>query len=123
MMQRLKLAALGLLLASCSMAGAKAADSVYGKWKRPDGSVAMVSACGGKLCGHLVSGPQTGYEMFHGMGKTGPDKWQGNKMKNPSAPGFMTFNGTAVLKGNTLSVQGCAIGQSMCGHENWTRVK
>ncbi len=114
---------LAVLWAVGSLVGAQAAGSVYGKWKRPDGSVALVSACGGKLCGHLISGPQTGYEMFHGMAKTGADKWQGNTMKNPSAPGFMTFNGTAILSGNTLSVQGCAIGNSMCGHENWTRVK
>ncbi len=122
-MQSLKVMPLALIIACSGALAAQAAGSVYGKWKRPDGSVALVSACGGKLCGHLVSGPQTGYEMFHGMAKTGPDKWQGNQMKNPSAPGFMTFNGTAVLSGNTLSVQGCAIGQSMCGHENWTRTK
>lgn len=103
--------------------GAQAAGSVDGKWKRPDGSIALVSPCGGKLCGHLISGSQTGYEMFNGMSKTGANKWEGNKMKNPSAPGFMSFNGTALLVGDKLDVQGCAIGHAMCGHETWTRVK
>jgi uncharacterized protein (DUF2147 family) len=103
------------------VASAHAAD-VNGKWKRPNGTIAEVYPCGGKLCGKIIAGEPTGFEMFHGMAKVGPAKWQGADMKHPSMPGFMTFNGTVTMKGNILKVKGCAIGQSMCDEETWSRV-
>jgi uncharacterized protein (DUF2147 family) len=44
-------------------------------------------------------------------------------MKHPSMPGFMTFNGSVSVSASSLSIKGCAVGQSMCDAETWTRVK
>ncbi|MCC0006122.1 MAG: hypothetical protein H6872_13670 [Methylobacteriaceae bacterium] len=54
------------------------------------------------------------------MTKTGAS-WQGANMKHPSMPGIMTFNGTVTFSASGLSIKGCAVGQSMCDAENWTK--
>jgi len=106
-----------------SAATSASAAQVEGKWKRPNGTIAQVYECGAKLCGKIVKGDPAGFEMFHGMTKVGPAKWQGSEMKHPSMPQFMTFNGTVTLSGDVLTVKGCAIGQSMCDNETWTRLR
>ena len=104
-------------------ASASAAGGVMGKWKRKDGSIVKVYSCkGGKLCGKIIKGSPKNFEMFHGMTKKG-SSWKGSNMKHPSMPSMMSFNGTVRLSGGKLSVKGCAIGQSMCDAEKWSRVK
>ena len=108
---------------SIGLSSAAFAAGVKGKWKRKDGSIVKVYSCkGGKLCGKIISGKPKNFEMFHGMSKKG-SSWKGAHMKHPSMPGFMTFNGTVKLVGSKLSVKGCAVGQSMCDAEKWSRVK
>ena len=92
-----------------------------GNYKRPNGDEAKVSVSGGKLYCKIFSGKQAGFEMCHGMEKTGADTWQGANMKHPSMPGMMTFNGTVTVSTSGLSIKGCAVGQSMCDSESWTR--
>ncbi len=46
--------------------------------------------------------------------------WTGKKMRHPSMT-IMSFNGTVTVSGNTLSIKGCAVGQSMCDSEKWSR--
>ena len=99
------------------------AAGVKGMWKRKNGTIVKVYSCnGGKLCAKIVKGKPANFEMFNGMTKKG-SVWKGSNMKHPSMPSIMTFNGTVKLVGGKLSVKGCAIGQSMCDAETWTRVK
>ncbi|MEZ5995595.1 MAG: hypothetical protein R3C25_07550 [Hyphomonadaceae bacterium] len=95
--------------------------SIVGNYARPNGDPVEVYDCDGKLCGHITGGERNGFEMLHGMESTGPNEWRGNQMKHPAMPGFMTFNGTVTVVENGLSVRGCAIGQSFCDAEVWTR--
>jgi uncharacterized protein (DUF2147 family) len=111
-----------LLTSTLTGTAASAAD-VTGSWKRPNGDGVDVYSCGGKLCGKITSGSQKGFEMLHGMAKTGASTWQGSNMKHPDMPGVMTFNGTVTQSGERLEVKGCAIGQSLCDAEQWTRSK
>ncbi|WP_374544572.1 hypothetical protein [Rhodoblastus sp.] len=117
----------GALAAVISCAGfavatdcAAAADAA-GSYTRPNGDKVKVSVDGGKLYCKIMAGSQPGFEMCHGMSKTGPDIWQGAEMKHPSMPGMMTFNGTVMIASGGLSIKGCAIGQSMCDSEDWKR--
>lgn len=93
-----------------------------GKYTRKNGDVVQVSVSGGKLYCKIVSGSQPGFEMCHGMSKSGGG-WAGNAMKHPDMPGFMTFNGTVTGGGSSISIKGCAIGQSMCDSETWAKAK
>ena len=61
------------------------------------------------------------FEMCHGMAQEGED-WKGKKMKHPDMPGFMTFNGTVSFTDTTLTIKGCAVGNSMCDTEVWTKI-
>lgn len=97
------------------------AEDPSGQWMRPNGDVATVSLSGGKLWCKITSGSKPGFEMCHGMAASGGG-WAGNKMKHPSMPGMMTFNGSVKVSGNTFKIKGCAIGQSMCDEESWSRM-
>ncbi len=122
-LSRIALPALFAASAALALSVPASAAGVNGKWKRKDGSVVKVFSCkGGKLCGRIVSGSPKNFEMFHGMSKKG-GAWKGSNMKHPSMPSIMTFNGTVKLVGKKLSVKGCAVGQSMCDSEMWSRTK
>jgi uncharacterized protein (DUF2147 family) len=89
-----------------------------GAYARPNGTTAKVWTCGGKLCAKVV---EKNFDMFlSGITPAGEGKWKGD-MKHPDMPGFMTFNGTVSQTAKGLNVQGCAVGQSMCDSEDWTR--
>ncbi len=105
---------------SCAIETA-AANEAAGNYTRSNGDKVRVSVNGGKLFCKIVAGSQPGFEMCHGMAKTGADTWAGSNMKHPSMPGIMTFNGTVTIAASGLSIKGCAIGQSMCDAESWTR--
>jgi len=111
-----------ILTSTIAISTGAAADPT-GSWKRPNGDAVEVYMCGGKLCGKITSGSQIGFEMLHGMSKTGGSTWQGANMKHPDMPSVMTFNGTATQSGDRLEVKGCAIGESLCDAEQWTRSK
>ena len=102
---------------------AAGAVEAAGTWVRPNGEIAQVSQRGGHLFCKIVTGKSPGFEMCHGMTKSGDDTWQGSAMKHPEMPGFMTFNGTVTVQAASLTIKGCAIGQSMCDAETWTRKK
>ena len=111
----LAFAALGALAFAPTLASAEGVDGLY---SRPNGTTAKVWTCGGNLCAKVQ---ETGYDMFlSGIAPAGDGKWQGD-MKHPDMPQFMTFNGTVTATGKGLKVQGCAVGQSMCDSETWTR--
>jgi uncharacterized protein (DUF2147 family) len=105
------------------LAQAVGAAEVAGTWVRPNGEIAQVSQKGGHLYCKIVTGKSPGFEMCNGMEKSADSMWQGGHMKHPEMPGFMTFNGTVTLSAASLTIKGCAIGQSMCDAETWTRKK
>jgi len=102
---------------------AAGAVEATGTWVRPNGEVAQVSQKGGHLYCTIVKGKSPGFEMCNGMAKDGDNTWKGGHMKHPEMPGFMTFNGTVTLSAASLTIKGCAIGQSMCDAETWKRKK
>jgi uncharacterized protein (DUF2147 family) len=114
------LALVGVFGLGVAAPAAHAAEAV-GDYKRPNGDAARVSVNDGKLYCKITSGAQAGFEMCHGMEKTGANVWQGANMKHPTMPGMMTFNGTVTVTASGLSIKGCAVGQSMCDAETWTR--
>ena len=94
------------------------AMEVVGDYKRPNGDAARVSVNGGKLYCKITSVAQAGFEMCHGMDKTGREILAGAQIKHPTMPGMMTFNGTVTVTSSGLSIKGCAVGQSMCDAES-----
>lgn len=108
-------------LGAAAFALPASAQEAAGKWNRPKGGTVQVSVSGGKLYGKIIDGKLAGFEMFNGMSKAGANSWQGGGMKHPDMPGFMTFNGTVTVNGASMTVKGCAIGQSMCDSETWSR--
>jgi len=96
------------------------AAGIEGNWKRKNGDMVNVSVNGGKLYCKITSGSKPGFEMCNGMGGGG-NEWASKKMKHPRMPGMMSFNGSVKVSGKGLSIKGCAIGQSMCDEETWTR--
>jgi len=110
----------GAFLAGSLLTTAAFAASPYGNWKRPNGSVAKIWNCGGKMCGKVVKGKGAGFTMFRGLKKTGGNVWKGD-MKHPKMGSLFTFNGTVKLKGRSMHVNGCMIGGSMCDAETWRK--
>lgn len=96
------------------------AASPYGNWKRPNGSVAKIWKCGSKMCGKVVSGKGAGFTMFRGLRKAGKNIWKGD-MKHPKMGTLFTFNGTVKLSGNSMRVNGCMVGGSLCDAETWRK--
>lgn len=119
MKARTSLFGAALTCAALSLTAGAALAGPDGNWKRPNGSIAKVWSCGGGLCAKVVQGTGAGTVMFNGIKKAGSG-WQGN-MKHPDMPSWMTFNGTVTTSGNSMNVKGCALGQSMCDAESWTR--
>lgn len=110
------------VIAALSASGPAMADA-SGSWTRPNGDTVQVTESGGRLYCKIVKGAQPGFEMCHGMAKSGGSTWKGGNMKHPDMPGFMTFNGTVTNSGSSLRIKGCAVGESMCDAESWSRAK
>ncbi len=60
-----------------------------------------------------------GFEMCNGMVEQDDGSWNGDKMKNPDMPGFMSFNGTIRFAEGEMQLQGCLAGKSMCKSLSW----
>ena len=136
------LAAALIVLASCG--GALAADP-SGTWLTQGGnSRVKIADCGGALCGTIVwlkepndpdngkpktdknnsdsakrSRPLMGVQIVLGMKPDGTDKWAGqvyNAEDGKTYTGNITFTG-----GNSLTLQGCALGCLVCKGQTWTK--
>ena len=89
----------------------------FGTYLRKGNQQIRVVKKGGKL---FCTRKSDGFELCNGMTKKG-NAWKGKKMKHPDMPRFMTFNGTVTFKKSSLSIKGCAIGNSMCDSEVWKK--
>jgi uncharacterized protein (DUF2147 family) len=139
------LAAAALLAFTCAE-GALAADPA-GTWlTQTGGSRIRVADCGGALCGTIIwlkepNDPDTGkpktdknnsdaskrdraligVQIVLGMKPAGADKWTGqvyNAEDGKTYSGNLTYAG-----GDTLQLQGCALGGLVCKSQTWTRAK
>lgn len=118
-------AILGITLASMLAGPAwAAARDPSGTYTRPNGDVVRVWITDDKLYCRITEGKKVDFEMCHGMeANDDEDRWEGRKMKHPGMPGFFTFNGRVVSDESTLTIRGCALGNSMCDSEVWERVE
>ena len=143
-MRRPLLAAAALFMLTVSES-AFAADPV-GVWLTQTGtSRVRVADCGGALCGTIVwlkepndpetgkpktdknnsdaskrSRPLIGVQIVLGMKPAGDGKWSGqvyNAEDGKTYSGNLTFSG-----GNSLQLQGCALGGLVCKGQTWTKV-
>lgn len=125
--------------------GALAADPT-GVWLVQAGTSRIrVADCGGALCGTIIwlkepndpdtgkpktdknnsdaskrSRPLLGVQIVLGMKPAGADKWTGqvyNAEDGKTYSGNLTFPG-----GNSLQLQGCALGGLVCKGQTWTKV-
>jgi uncharacterized protein (DUF2147 family) len=143
-MRRHLLAAAALLMLAGSQS-ALAADPT-GVWlTQPGTSRIRVADCGGALCGTIIwlkepndpdtgkaktdkhnsdaarrSRPLMGVQIMLGMKPAGDGKWTGqvyNAEDGKTYSGNLTFSG-----GNSLQLQGCALGGLVCKSQTWTKV-
>ena len=143
-MRRYLVAAVALL-ALTSAETALAADPV-GVWLTQGGNSRIrVADCGGALCGTIIwlkepndpdtgkpkldkhnsdaskrTRPLLGVQIVLGMKPAGADKWSGqvyNAEDGKTYSGNLTFSG-----GNSLQLQGCALGGLICKGQTWTKV-
>ena len=116
------------------MAGAVAAEPVYGLWrttKDDNGNYGHIqmAACGVKICGTLVQSfdetgakvqsDNTGKQIIWGMSADGQSAYSGGKVWAPDRD--KTYNSRMQLDGDLLSISGCILGICRDGGV-WTRV-
>ena len=123
-------------------AAAPGTDAVVGRWRTPeDAAVVDVQACGGDLCGYIVTSNRLridptqkdvrnknpalrgraikGVALFDHM-TAGPGDWKG-KVYNPADGGL--YAGTIrLVDADTLSLQGC-IAWPLCKSQTWRRLR
>ena len=126
--------------------GTLAADP-NGTWLTQTGTSRIrVADCGGALCGTIVwlkepndpetgkpktdknnsdasrrSRPLIGTQIVLGMKPAGADKWTGQVY---NAEDGKTYSGTLTMAGgDSLQLQGCALGGLVCKSQTWTRAK
>jgi uncharacterized protein (DUF2147 family) len=142
MLARTHIAAAALLaLMTCSAR----AEEPTGTWlTQTGGSKIKVADCGGALCGTITwlkepndpetgkpktdkhnsdaskrSRPLIGVQIVLGMKPAGAGKWAGqvyNAEDGKTYSGNLTFTG-----GNSLQLQGCALGGLVCKGQTWTK--
>ena len=125
--------------------GSALAAEPNGTWATEGGkSRVRIADCGGALCGTIVglkepndpetgkpktdknnsdaakrSRPLIGVQIVLGMKPAGADKWTGqvyNAEDGKTYSGNLTYSG-----GNSLQLQGCALGGLVCKGQTWTR--
>jgi uncharacterized protein (DUF2147 family) len=140
----LTLAAAALLVFTCAQ-GALAAEPT-GTWlTQTGGSRIRIADCGGALCGTIIwlkeptdpdtgkpktdknnsdatkrSRPLLGVQIVLGMKPNGTGKWSGqvyNAEDGKTYSGNLTYTG-----GDSLQLQGCALGGLVCKSQTWTKV-
>ena len=135
---------LAAALALAGSEGARAADP-NGTWLTQTGTSRIrLADCGGALCGTIIwlkepndpdtgkpktdknnsdasrrARPLIGTQIVLGMKPAGADKWTGqvyNAEDGKTYSGNLTYPG-----GDSLQLQGCALGGLVCKSQTWTR--
>lgn len=106
-----------LAIAAVFVASAAYADPIEGNWTRPNGTLEIISACGGSFCVTVGSGEHKG-KSAGSFKSIGGNKYKGT-LTDISAD--KTYNGKATLNGNALVMSGCVLGGLICKSETWTR--
>ena len=117
-----------------------------GTWLTEEGKATVrIADCGAALCGTIVAlkepndpatgqpktdknntdagkrnRPMIGVQIVLGMTPAGTDQWKGqvyNAEDGKTYTGNITFTG-----GNSLQLQGCALGGLVCKGQTWTKV-
>src|SRR4051812_5619241 len=100
----------------------QAANSPPGVWltEEKEGKV-RIEQCGVNLCGYSVDkkSNRNGEQVLINMKPGRDSKWSG-RIFDPNSGS--TYDSTIAMKGETLRVQGCALGGMFCGGQTWTRV-
>jgi uncharacterized protein (DUF2147 family) len=141
----------GYFLAAVALAALAGAESALaadptGVWLTQAGNSRIrVADCSGALCGTIIwlkepndpdtgkpkldknnsdaskrTRPLLGVQIVLGMKPAGADKWSGqvyNAEDGKTYSGSLTFSG-----GNSLQLQGCALGGLVCKGQTWTKV-
>jgi len=137
--------ALAAVIALTSSEGVRAAEP-NGTWlTQTGGSRIRMADCGGALCGTIIwlkepndpetgkpktdknnsdsakrSRPLLGVQIVLGMKPAGAGKWTGqvyNAEDGKTYSGNLTWSG-----GDSLQLQGCALGGLVCKSQTWTKV-
>ena len=138
--------AVGALVTLAGFGSALAADP-NGTWLTQAGTSRIrVADCGGALCGTIVwlkepndpdtgkpktdknnsdaskrSRPLLGVQIVLGMKPAGTDKWNGQVY---NAEDGKTYSGNlTMVGGDSLQLQGCALGGLVCKSQAWTRAR
>ena len=96
MTHQMKAAAAGVLLATLAVP----ASAETSQWLREGSQIINVTYSGEAL---YCTRASDGFEMCHGMSKTGNGTYGWPNMKHPDMPGFMTFKGTVVFDEVTVN--------------------
>lgn len=101
------------------VAGATAASaaSMDGMYKRPNGHMVKVSACGNSFCVTSQTAPNVGRSVGK-LTPSGDGKFTGSLTDLSNGK---TYSGKARFDGSTLKVSGCVLGGLICKTENWAR--
>ena len=91
------------------------AEPILGQWRAPGGGIVEVSACGEAFCAEVVSGRHAGKSV--GQMDGAGESYEGT-VTDPRDD--RTYQGTAVIEGNQLSLTGCALAV-FCRTQVWTR--
>lgn len=143
-MKTARILAMAALLVFAGSSGALAAEPT-GNWlTQTGGSRIRIADCGGALCGTIVwlkepndpetgkpktdknnsdaakrSRPLLGVQIVLGMKPAGAGKWTGqvyNAEDGKTYSGNLTWSG-----GDSLQLQGCALGGLVCKSQTWTK--
>lgn len=60
-----------------------------------------------------------GYEICNGMEPNGESSWQGDRLKNPDMPRFVSARGVITLSNAEMALEGCVMGGSVCKSQTW----
>ncbi|MBO6719187.1 MAG: DUF2147 domain-containing protein [Rhizobiaceae bacterium] len=93
-----------------------AAEPIVGTWKRPNGTLIRYAASGGQFCGTVLTGEYKNQSIGCMSGSGANYEGKVNKLDEGR-----TYRGKATVNGNTLLLEGCALGGLICKGENLTR--
>ena len=105
------------LFAITLTAGAAIADPIEGTWKRPNGVLVKIAACGTDFCVTGASGPHAG-ESGGKLTPGGGGKYAGALI---SPDNGKSITAKVSIAGAALAFTGCAAGGMMCKTESWAR--